>query len=161
MHYVHLSIASASHTWYMFAFSLKFISCGAVTLDSVSECVEMLKCTVLMVGTGLDMLYLSLFPVFDKKSENSQQENINDKKRQSWRCSVASEGQLRWRGEADMFGHVQRRESRGCWTKDDEDGVSVQEEKRKMSEFLLNLSQIIRSIHLRLSTNAVHADRNI
>lgn len=60
-----------------------------------------------------------------------------------------------------MFGHVQRRESRGCWTKDDEDGVSVQEEKRKMSEFLLNLSQIIRSIHLRLSTNAVHADRNI
>lgn len=60
-----------------------------------------------------------------------------------------------------MFGHVQRRESRGCWTKDDEDGVSVQEEKKKMSEFLLNLSQIIRSIHLRLSTNAVHADRNI
>lgn len=60
-----------------------------------------------------------------------------------------------------MFGHVQRRESRGCWTKDDEDGVSVQEEKRKMSEFLLNLSQIIRSIHPRLSTNAVHADRNI
>lgn len=60
-----------------------------------------------------------------------------------------------------MFGHVQRRESRGCWTKDDEGGVSVQEEKRKMSEFLLNLSQIIRSIHLRLSTNAVHADRNI
>lgn len=60
-----------------------------------------------------------------------------------------------------MFGHVQRRDSGGCWTKDDEDGVSVQEEKRKMSEFLLNLSQIIRSIHLRLSTNAVHADRNI
>lgn len=43
----------------------------------------MLKCTILMVGTGLDMLYLSLFPVFDKKSEKSQQENINDKKRQS------------------------------------------------------------------------------
>lgn len=61
---------------------------------------------------------------------------------------------------ADVFGHVQRRESGGCWTKDDEDGVSVQE-KRKMSEFLLNLSQIIRSIHPRLSTNAVHADRNI
>lgn len=67
----------------MFAFSLKFISCGAVTLDSVFECVEMLKCTILVVGTGLDMLYLSLFPVFNKKSENSQQENINDKKRQS------------------------------------------------------------------------------
>lgn len=43
----------------------------------------MLKCTILMAGTGLDMLYISVFPVFDKKSENSQQENISDKKSQS------------------------------------------------------------------------------
>lgn len=110
----HICVTSASHTRYMFALSSKFISCVAVTLTpslSVFKCWNVQYWWLVQVWT--------CFIFHCKKTSMTRR----------GRAAGAQMHQRDSSGEADVFGHVQRRESGGCWTKDDEDGVSVQEEK--------------------------------